>query len=200
MQSSFKGRPQNVSGYGDQPFNFLDSDAHRVVGHIASIDLIENGDRAARENWQKKQLGNLTNHAYVRSEFWRKRIPASAGRQDILQNFPVLTRKDIALQVQAEGSLFGDKKQRSTETYETTGSTGAPLKVFVAPDVGSTKLPLNNPLAADRVIFNKGGLTVTVLFSFTVMLLVSGSVKSPPERISKGSPGASTGAPLPGAT
>jgi phenylacetate-coenzyme A ligase PaaK-like adenylate-forming protein len=136
MQSSFKGRPQNVGGYGDQPFNFLDSDAHRVVGHIASIDLIENGDRAARENWQKKQLGNLTNHAYVRSEFWRKRIPASAGRQGILQNFPVLTRKDIALQVQAEGSLFGDKKQRSTETYETTGSTGAPLKVFVCEQNG----------------------------------------------------------------
>jgi phenylacetate-CoA ligase len=131
MHSSFKDRPQNISGYGDLPFNFLDPEAHRVVGHIASIDLIENGDRAARESWQKKQFGNLANHAYVRSEFWRSRIPAGAGRQGVLQNFPVLTRKDIALQVQQEGSLFGDKKQRSTETYETTGSTGTPLKVFV---------------------------------------------------------------------
>jgi phenylacetate-CoA ligase len=136
MHFSFKDRLQNVGGYADQPFNFLDPDAHRVVGHIASIDLIENGDQAARENWQKKQLGNLTNHAYVRSEFWRKRIPAGAGRQGALQNFPVLTRKDIALQVQAEGSLFGDKKQRSTETYETTGSTGTPLKVFVCEQNG----------------------------------------------------------------
>ena len=104
-----------------------------MVGHIASIDLIENGDRGARENWQKRQLGNLTNHAYVRSEFWRSRIPPGAARQGVLQNFPILTRKDITLQVQQEGSLFGDKKQRSsTETYETTGSTGSPLKVFVS--------------------------------------------------------------------
>ncbi len=135
MQSSLKDRPQNINGYGDQPFTFLDPEAHRVVGHIASIDLIENGDRGAREYWQKKQLSNLTNHAYVRSEFWRKRIPAAAGRQDILQNLPVLTRKDIATQVKQEGSLF-DKKQGSTSTYETTGSTGTPLKVFVCEQNG----------------------------------------------------------------
>jgi len=136
MQSSFKDRTQNVNGYGDQPFTFLDPDAHRVVGHIASIDLIENGDRGARENWQKKQLGNLTNHAYVRSDFWRQRIPSKVGRQDILLNLPVLTRKDIAMQVRQEGSLFTDKKQSSAGTYETTGSTGTPLKVFVCEQNG----------------------------------------------------------------
>ena len=64
MQSSFKGRLQNVNGYGDQPFTFVDPDAHRVIGHIASIDLIENGEKRAREYWQKKQLSNLVNHAY----------------------------------------------------------------------------------------------------------------------------------------
>jgi phenylacetate-CoA ligase len=135
MQSSFKDRPQNINGYGDQPFSFVESDAHRLMGHIASMDLIENGDNAAREYWQKKQFGNLVNHAYVRSEFWRSRIPAGAGRQSVLQNFPVLTRKDTALQVQKEGSLL-DKKQGSVETYETTGSTGTPLKVFVCPQSG----------------------------------------------------------------
>lgn len=135
MQSSFRDRIQNVNGYGDQPFTFLDPEAHRVVGHIASIDLIENGDRGARDNWQKKQLGNLTNHAYVRSSFWRQRIPAGAGRQDILPKLPVLTRKDVALQVQQEGSL-ADKKQGSASTYESTGSTGTPLKVFVCEQNG----------------------------------------------------------------
>jgi phenylacetate-CoA ligase len=134
MQSRFKGRPQNVNGYGDQPFSFLDPDAHRIVGYIASIDMIENGDKAAREYWQKKQLGNLINHAYVRSEFWRQRIPGRVGRQDILQNMPALTRKDIASQVQKEGTLYGDKK--SIGTYETTGSTGTPLKVFVCEQNG----------------------------------------------------------------
>jgi phenylacetate-coenzyme A ligase PaaK-like adenylate-forming protein len=129
MQSSFKGRPQNVNGYGDQPFSFLDPDAHRIVGYIASIDMIENGDKAAREYWQRKQLGNLINHAFVRSDFWRRRIPSGVGRQDVLRHMPALTRKDIASQVQKEGTLYGDKK--STGTYETTGSTGTPLTVFV---------------------------------------------------------------------
>src|SRR3974390_2724934 len=109
MQSSFKGRPQNVNGYGDQPFTFLDPEAHKIISHIASIDLIENGDRAARQNWQRKQLGNLTSHAFVRSEFWRQRLPSGVGRQDILQSSPLLSRKDIGLQVQQEGSLYGDK-------------------------------------------------------------------------------------------
>jgi phenylacetate-CoA ligase len=136
MQSSFKGRLQNVNGYGDQPFAFLDPDAHRAIGHIASIDLIENGEKRAREYWQKKQLSNLVNHAYLQSEIWRQRIPSGPGRQDVLQNFPILARKDITAQAQKEGSLFGDKKQRSTETYETTGSTGTPLKVFVTPQNG----------------------------------------------------------------
>ena len=136
MQSSFKGRPQNVNGYGDQPFMFLDPDAHRVVGHIASIDLIENGDRAARENWQRKQLGNLTSHAFVRSEFWRQRLPSGVGRQDILKSTPILSRKDINAQVQKEGSLYGDKKQAGVSTYETTGSTGTPLKVFICEQNG----------------------------------------------------------------
>jgi phenylacetate-CoA ligase len=135
MQSSFKDRIQEINGYADQPFTFLDPDAQRVVGHIASIDLIENGDRGARENWQRKQLSNLTNHAYVRSSFWRQRIPTEVGRQGILLNLPVLTRKDTALQVQQEGSL-SDKKQGSTGTYETTGSTGTPLKVFICEQNG----------------------------------------------------------------
>ena len=136
MPFSFKDRPQNISGYGEQPFAFLDPDAHQVIGHIASIDLIENGDGAARARWQRKQLGNLVNHAYVRSEFWRQRIPAGVAPQDALQRLPILSRQDIATQVQKEGSLFHDKKKGSPATYETTGSTGTPLKVFVCEQNG----------------------------------------------------------------
>ena len=72
--------------------------------------MIENGDRRAREYWQKKQLGNLVNHAYVRSEIWRQRIPSGAGRQDVLQNFPVVSRKDIASQGAEGGALVGDQR------------------------------------------------------------------------------------------
>jgi phenylacetate-CoA ligase len=134
MHLNFRGRSQNINGYADQPFTFVDPDAHNVMAQIASIDMIENGDRRSREYWQKKQLGNLVNHAYLRSDFWRQRIPSGAGRQEVLQNFPVLSRRDIAAQVETEGSLSGDKK--ATQTYETTGSTGTPLKVFVAPQNG----------------------------------------------------------------
>ncbi len=136
MQSSFKGRPQNVNGYADQQFAFVDPEAHRMIGHIASMDLIENGEKPARENWQRKQLGNLVNHAYVRSDFWRRRIPGGVSRQDILKSMPVLTRKDLGAQVQKEGALFGDKKQAGITTYETTGSTGTPLKVFTCEQNG----------------------------------------------------------------
>jgi phenylacetate-CoA ligase len=132
MQLNFRGRSQNINGYADQPFTFVDPDAHRLMGHISSIDLIENGQRRGREYWQKKQFGNLVNHAYLRSEFWRQRIPSGAGRQEAVQNFPILTRKEIAAQVEKEGSIFADKKQ-SIESYQTTGSTGTPLKVFVCP-------------------------------------------------------------------
>ncbi len=136
MQFSFKDRPQNINGYGEQPFTFLEPDAHQIVGHIASIDLIENGDSAARARWQKKQLSNLINHAYVRSDFWRQRIPAGISPQDVLPRLPILSRRDIAVQAQKEGSLFHDKKQGAPATYETTGSTGTPLKVFICEQNG----------------------------------------------------------------
>ncbi len=136
MLSDFTNRPLNLNGYADQPFSFLDPEAHKCVGHIASIDMIENGDRLTRENWQKKQLGNLINHAYVRSNYWRQRIPSGSSRQDILRHLPILTRKDITAQVQKEGSLFIDKQQGALSSYETTGSTGSPLKVFVCPQNG----------------------------------------------------------------
>src|SRR5882757_8975518 len=47
MRFDFKNRPQSINGYSDQPFNFLDSEAHKFAAHIVSIDLIENGDRLA---------------------------------------------------------------------------------------------------------------------------------------------------------
>lgn len=137
MQSDFRNRTQNVNGYSDQSYNFLDPDAHNCIGHIASIDLIENGDRSARESWQRKQLYNLINHAFVRSEFWRRRIPSGWSRQDALRNLPILTRKDISAQVEKEGSLVANKARGGgISTYETTGSTGTPLKIFVSEQNG----------------------------------------------------------------
>jgi phenylacetate-CoA ligase len=131
MRFDFKNRPQNINGYSGQAFNFLDPEAHKFAAHIVSIDLIENGDRLARESWQKTQLSNLVNHAYVRSNYWRQRIPSGLSRKDILSHIPILSRKDILVQTQNEGSLFPEKGSAAASTYETTGSTGTPLRIYV---------------------------------------------------------------------
>ena len=137
MPLDFKNRTQNVNGYSDQPFNFLDQDSHNCIAHIASIDLIENGDRSTRESWQRKQLNSLINHAYVRSGFWRARIPSEWSQQEALRKLPILTRKDISAHVQKEGSLLAGKAGGGrVSTYETTGSTGTPLKVFISEQNG----------------------------------------------------------------
>lgn len=134
MRLNFRGPQQNLNGYSDQPFTFVDPEAHQLIAHMASIDLIENGGRREREYWVKKQFANLVNHAYLRSAFWRERIPSGAGRQEVLPNFPLLTRSELRAQVEKEGAVFDDKK--GCATIQSTGSTGTPLKVFVCPQSG----------------------------------------------------------------
>jgi phenylacetate-coenzyme A ligase PaaK-like adenylate-forming protein len=54
-----------------------------------------------------------------------------------LLNLPILSRKDIAAQVQKDGSLLPEKSRaQAASTYETTGSTGTPLKVFFSEQNG----------------------------------------------------------------
>src|ERR1700759_3364350 len=45
MRLNFRGPQQNLNGYSDQPFTFVDPEAHQLIAHMASIDLIENGGR-----------------------------------------------------------------------------------------------------------------------------------------------------------
>jgi hypothetical protein len=51
-------RPLNANAYSDRPFTFLDNAALKDLAHITAINLIENGDRITRENWQNRQLAN----------------------------------------------------------------------------------------------------------------------------------------------
>ena len=53
------GRPLNAKAYDDRPFTFLDEPAHNDLANINAINLIENGDRIARENWQNRRLTQL---------------------------------------------------------------------------------------------------------------------------------------------
>jgi phenylacetate-CoA ligase len=132
MFSNLVGRPLNPDGYNDRPFTFIDPAAHNDLGNIAAIDLIENGDRAARENWQNRQLTNLLRHAHARSKFWQRRMPSRAITHNILKFIPVQSRADIAAQVDGEGALVTNEAGAPAATvYASTGSTGTPVKVYV---------------------------------------------------------------------
>jgi len=136
MFSGFTTRPLNPDAYGDGPFTFLDQFAQNDVSIIAAIDLIENGDRTAREKWQNRQLTNLLRHAHAHSKFWRQRMPSRMISHGIMNHLPILSRENIATQVQLEGSLVKSEGAAPVTSYASTGSTGTPVKVFICPENG----------------------------------------------------------------
>lgn len=118
-----------VNAYSTNPFGFLEPEAHNDIATILEIGLIENGDRAAREAWQRTQLQNVLHYAYSNSLFWRNRIPKSLPKDDLLKSLPILTRNDVTLQVNTEGSLFKSSDVANAQSYASSGSTGIPVQV-----------------------------------------------------------------------
>ncbi|MCK1396405.1 hypothetical protein [Bradyrhizobium sp. 1] len=130
------GRPLNAKAYDDRPFTFMDQAAQNDLANINAIDLIENGDRAARENWQNRRLTYLLKHAQARSAFWRNRLPSRALNHGMIKYVPVQSRQDIAAQVNLEGSLIAGPGHAQVSSYASTGSTGVPVKVYLCPENG----------------------------------------------------------------
>jgi phenylacetate-CoA ligase len=136
MFSDLTTRPINSNAYRAQPFAFLDQDAQNDLANITAINLIENGDRAARESWQNRQLTNLLKHVHARSKFWRQRMPSRAITHGIMKYLPIQSRTDVATQVKLEGSLVATNGNAPVSSYASTGSTGTPVKVYVCPENG----------------------------------------------------------------
>jgi phenylacetate-CoA ligase len=138
MFSDLVDRPLNPNAYNDSPFTFLGKAAHNDLGNIAAIDLIENGERAAREAWQNRQLTNLLKHAHARSKFWRQRMPSRMITPAILKFLPVQSRVDVVAQVESEGSLAAENAASAapSSVYASTGSTGIPVKIHVTSQNG----------------------------------------------------------------
>lgn len=136
MFPDLTARPLNPNAYSDRPFTFLDQAAQNDLANITAINLIENGDRAARKNWQNRQLTSLLRHAQARSNFWRKRLPSRLINHDALKYVPIQSREDVAAQVKLEGSLVAGDGKTPVSSYASTGSTGAPVKVYVSPENG----------------------------------------------------------------
>jgi phenylacetate-coenzyme A ligase PaaK-like adenylate-forming protein len=136
MFSDLTARSLNPDAYGEHPFTFLDQAAQNDLSIITAINLIENGDRTARENWQNRQLKNLLKHAHARSKFWRQRMPSRMINHGIMRYLPVQSRENIAAQVQREGCLVASDSGAPVSSYASTGSTGTPVKVYVCPENG----------------------------------------------------------------
>ena len=136
MFSDLTSRPLQTDAYDDHPFSFLAREPQSDLAHIATINLIENGGKLARQNWQNKQLTNLLRHAHARSKFWRQRMPSRMIGHSVLNYLPVQTRHDVAAQVELEGPLVSTNDKSTVLNYTSTGSTGAPVKVFVCPENG----------------------------------------------------------------
>lgn len=128
--------PINSNAYRAQPFTFLDQAAQNDLALITAIDLIENGDRIARQSWQNRQLTNLLKHAHARSKFWRQRMPSRMITHGILKHLPIQSRTDVATQTKLEGSLAAKDGNAPVSSYASTGSTGAPVKVYICPENG----------------------------------------------------------------
>jgi phenylacetate-CoA ligase len=136
MLSDLTARSLYSDAYSDRPYSFLDQDAQNYLANITAIDLIENGDRAARESWQNRQLSNLLKHAHSRSRFWRQRMPSRMINHRILKFLPIQSREDTGTQVALEGSLLANNGNAPVSSYASTGSTGTPVKVYVTEENG----------------------------------------------------------------
>lgn len=134
MFSNLAERPLNASAYSDRPFTFLGQSELNDLANITAINLVENGDRIAREHWQNRQLRNLLRHAQARSKFWRQRIPSRPVAHGTLRYLPMQRREDVAKQTALEGSLVASDRASPAVSYASTGSTGVPVEVFVAPE------------------------------------------------------------------
>ncbi len=115
-----------ASAFSTQPLELLPRSAQVQLSNISAMQLLENGDRTARETWQRAQLGNVLNHAAQKSPWWRERILSAP---EGFASLPPLTRSDLAQQSEKEGSLV-PPESGGKRTYASTGSTGTPVRVY----------------------------------------------------------------------
>lgn len=120
-------RPILPSAYSTNPLELVPRNVQLQLSNISAIQLLEHGDRVARENWQRAQLGNVLTHAAQKSPWWRERILSAP---EGFASLPPLTRSDLAQQTEADGSLV-PAESGVKRTYASTGSTGTPVRVYI---------------------------------------------------------------------
>jgi phenylacetate-CoA ligase len=132
MTFDFSQAPVKNRAFSEKAMTFIDQEPKNFLAAIIDLIAIETGNRTAREYWQKKQLQNLLQHAAQRSEFWRRRIGARKIAGIHLSDLPMLTRSELAKQVETEGSLLPPGGNIPSKKHATSGSSGTPVQFFVS--------------------------------------------------------------------
>jgi phenylacetate-CoA ligase len=132
MQFDFSKLPLKNRAFSEKPMTFIDQEAKNFLAAVIDVVAIETGNRAAREYWQNKQLQNLLQFASQKSAFWRERIGTRKIKDIGPSDLPVLTRSDVAKQVEIEGSLLPADGTIPTKKFATSGSSGTPVQFFVS--------------------------------------------------------------------
>ena len=132
MQLDFSKVPLKNRAFSEKPMTFIDQDAKNFLAAVIDVVAIETGNRAAREYWQHKQLQNLLQFASQKSAFWRARIGTRKIKDIGPSDLTVLTRGDVAKQVEGEGSLLPADGTIATKKFATSGSSGTPVQFFVS--------------------------------------------------------------------
>jgi phenylacetate-CoA ligase len=132
MRIDFSKAPIKNRAFSEKPMTFIDQSSKDFFAGIIDLIAIETGSRVAREHWQQKQLQNLLRHAVQRSKFWRDRIGLKQINNIDIADLPVLSRGDLAKQVEAEGSLLPANGPIPVIRHATSGSSGQPVRFFVS--------------------------------------------------------------------
>ncbi len=116
--------------FSTNPFTVLNQECQDDLATCLALHLLENGGRLPRENWQIAQIKNLLAYAKANSRFWNDRIPDTSSLSNAFQQIPILSREELNLQVSVEGPLSRAFSGDEISPYQSTGSTGIPVKIF----------------------------------------------------------------------
>jgi phenylacetate-CoA ligase len=129
MLLDFSDIPLRNRAFSEKPMTFVDQAPKNFLSDIIDLVAIETGNRTAREHWQKRQIQNLFQHAAQKSAFWRKRMGTNKINDINLSDLRILTRHEVANQVETEGSLLAGERIPA-KTHATSGSSGIPVQFF----------------------------------------------------------------------
>jgi len=113
--------------FSDKRGLIVEPELDYFVRNLMNVTLIESGPRDSKNKWQLNQLNNVLDFSRENSSFWKERLgDVRLQNFDDLLKIPELTRQDLKIQFEAEGSLL---KEEEVFTKATSGSSGNPVIV-----------------------------------------------------------------------